>query len=274
VVKIVRGAVFLRLDGRWDILNSCRPKACCVQLRGAGIRSRCQRLVNTAAARTLLDPTIKFQEFRFHAETHISTQSAQPLQDARLSQPHEDQERRSRPVAPARPWPQACFRERGLPRLVLPLFFHAARRFEAEPHARFPKEQRNGDMPEATFDWRSVRLRKHADFQRVYQASRRLSSASMSYFFRIREAGEPAGLQPRIGFTVGRVLGNAVRRNRIRRRMREAVRLHLGELPARVDVVLHPRVRVVDMEFERLQGEVSRIFTSIAGSTAQSGASK
>lgn len=129
-------------------------------------------------------------------------------------------------------------------------------------------------MPEATFDWRSVRLRKHADFQRVYRAGRRLSSASMSYFFRVREASEPSGSQPRIGLTVGRVLGGAVRRNRIRRRMREAVRLHLGELPAGVDVVLHPRVRVVDMEFERLHGEVSRVFASIAGSMAKSGANR
>ena len=129
-------------------------------------------------------------------------------------------------------------------------------------------------MPEATYDWRSVRLRRHADFQRVYGASRRLSSASMSYFFRVREAGEPIGPQPRIGLTTGRVLGKAVARNRIRRRMREAVRLHLGELPAGVDVVLQPRRKVEEMEFERLHGEVSRIFASIAGSTHGSGAGR
>lgn len=124
-------------------------------------------------------------------------------------------------------------------------------------------------------DWRSLRLRKHADFDRVYQASRRYSSASMTYFFRVRDAGEPAGPQtpgsePRIGFTTGRVLGGAVVRNRIRRRMREAVRLHAGELPQRTDVVLHPRRTVLDMKFTLLEKEVARVFAAIAAAGARS----
>ena len=113
-------------------------------------------------------------------------------------------------------------------------------------------------------DWRSARLRKHADYQRVYRESRRYSSASMSYFFRARASEDPAGAEPRVGLTAGRVLGKAVERNRIRRRMREAVRLHLNELPARVDVVLHPRRTVLDIDFERLEREVSRIFSTVA----------
>lgn len=119
-------------------------------------------------------------------------------------------------------------------------------------------------MPEATIDWRSARLRKHADFQRVYQESRRYSSASMSYFYRVRSEDGAAGAQARIGLTTGRVLGKAVERNRIRRRMREAVRLHAQELPAGVDVVLHPRRAVLDMDFRRLAGEVARIFAGVS----------
>jgi len=119
-------------------------------------------------------------------------------------------------------------------------------------------------MPEAGFDWRSARLRKHADYQRVYRESRRHSSASMSYFFRTRSSEDRTGAQPRVGLTTGRVLGKAVERNRIRRRMREAVGLHLSELPSCVDVVLHPRRQVLEMEFGRLENEVARIFASVA----------
>lgn len=123
-------------------------------------------------------------------------------------------------------------------------------------------------MPEERRNWRGSRLRKHADYQRVYGAGRRHSSASMSYFFRLREPGEMAGAGARVGLTAGRVLGVAVERNRIRRRMREAVRLHLNELPAGVDVVLHPRRLVLDLEFARLEREVSRIFGAVAARVA------
>jgi len=86
----------------------------------------------------------------------------------------------------------------------------------------------------------------------------------MSYFFRARPIQDSAGALPRVGLTAGRVLGGAVERNRIRRRMREAVRLHLQELPPHVDVVLHPRRTVLEIEFARLEGEVARIFSHVA----------
>jgi ribonuclease P protein component len=106
-----------------------------------------------------------------------------------------------------------------------------------------------------------ARLRKHADYQRVYQGSRKHFSASMTYFFAERASNPPRG--PRVGLTAGRVLGNAVERNRIKRRMREAVRLSLGLLTRDVDVVLHPRRTVLTAEFGGLQSEVSRIFAVV-----------
>ena len=72
----------------------------------------------------------------------------------------------------------------------------------------------------------------------------------------------------RVGLTAGRVLGGAVERNRIRRRMREAVRMHLGALPAGVDVVLHPRRLVLEMDFSRLEREVARVFGAVAAGVA------
>jgi ribonuclease P protein component len=123
-------------------------------------------------------------------------------------------------------------------------------------------------MPDATRNWRGSRLRKHADYQRVYGASRRHSSPSMTYFFRLRAADENAGTAPRVGLTTGRVLGKAVERNRIRRRMREAMRKHLAILPAGADVVLHPRRAVLEIEFAKLESEISRIFSSVSNRIA------
>jgi ribonuclease P protein component len=105
------------------------------------------------------------------------------------------------------------------------------------------------------------RLRKHADYQRVYQRSRKHFSSSMTYFYAERGAGPVSG--PRVGLTAGRVLGKAVERNRIKRRMREAVRLSVASLTRDVDVVLHPRRTVLTAQFAGLQEEVSRIFATV-----------
>jgi ribonuclease P protein component len=106
-----------------------------------------------------------------------------------------------------------------------------------------------------------ARLRKHADYQRVYRQSRKHFSASMTYFFARRSETPIQG--PRVGLTAGRVLGKAVERNRIKRRMREAVRVNLLKLTHDVDVILHPRRTVLGADLTGLQGEISKIFSGI-----------
>ena len=109
---------------------------------------------------------------------------------------------------------------------------------------------------------RSVRLLKHSAFDRVYREGRRIFSVNLTVFFRLRGIDElPTGA--RVGFTVGRVLGGAVDRNRIKRRMREAVRHHLAMLDVPVDVVINPKKTVLQAEFVKLEDEVNRAFQQI-----------
>jgi ribonuclease P protein component len=123
-------------------------------------------------------------------------------------------------------------------------------------------------------DWPHARLRRHSDYQRVYKAGRKQFSPSMSYFFRLRAADELTPLYdgPRVGLTTGRVLGKAVQRNRIKRRMREAARMHLALLPRFADVVLHPRKLVLEMEFVKLEREVAKVFSAVSAQAARTGA--
>jgi ribonuclease P protein component len=107
----------------------------------------------------------------------------------------------------------------------------------------------------------AARLRKHADYQRAYAASRKRQSASMSWFLAPQSsypgAEQPPG--PRVGLTAGKVLGKAHERNRIKRRMREAIRRHVDLLPRGCDLILHPRRSVLIVEFAKLEAEIVRI---------------
>ena len=107
---------------------------------------------------------------------------------------------------------------------------------------------------------RSARLLKHVDFDRVYREGQRHFARHMTFFYLPRKSG-PA----RVGFTVGRVLGEAVERNRIRRRLREAVRLQLNPRGMAVDVVVNPKRSVLHAEFAEILQEMRRAFQTISG---------
>lgn len=115
-----------------------------------------------------------------------------------------------------------------------------------------------------------VRLRKHADYQRAYAASRKRQSASMSWFLAPQSQDEHAPGTPRIGLTAGKVLGKAHDRNRIKRRMREALRRHLDLLPPGSDLILHPRRVVLTIDFAKLEAEIVRILTQARNESLRS----
>jgi ribonuclease P protein component len=110
---------------------------------------------------------------------------------------------------------------------------------------------------------RGGRLLKHADFERVYKQGRRHFSASMTVFYWRRPEQSAAAPGLRVGFTVGRALGGAVQRNRIKRRMREAVRLTRVWPGAAADIVINPKKVVLTADFETVLSEVRQAFMVI-----------
>lgn len=107
-----------------------------------------------------------------------------------------------------------------------------------------------------------TRLRKHADYQRVYKAARKQFGKQMAYFSALQPPTPDTG-GPRVGLTVPKALGKAVDRNRIKRRLRAAVRAALPLLTASVDVVLHPRRSVLESGYEAVAREVAIVLRAV-----------
>jgi ribonuclease P protein component len=128
-----------------------------------------------------------------------------------------------------------------------------------------PQGGPNPSGPAKKRNLRSGRLLRHADFERVYQQGRRHFSTHMTVFYLRRVDGE--GM--RVGFTVGRALGGAVERNRMKRRLRESVRLCRPPDSPAVDIVINPKKSVRTAEFQVLLSEVSRAFEVIAQKLAE-----
>ena len=123
---------------------------------------------------------------------------------------------------------------------------------------------------------RTARLLRHADFERVYKQGRRHFSANLTVFYWPRpnsypdtetqvkkRVGAPAAQGLRVGFTVGRALGGAVQRNRMKRRMREAVRMSLPPVGVAADVVINPKKSLLTADFAAVLTEVSRAFAIV-----------
>lgn len=110
---------------------------------------------------------------------------------------------------------------------------------------------------------RACRLVRRAEYDAVYREARRRTSREFTIFLR------PNGLDnSRFGWSIKKALGNAVRRNRIRRRLREILRLHRREIASGWDIVIHPRSSAATAKFSALAEELLKMLPRPA-TTAQ-----
>ena len=118
-----------------------------------------------------------------------------------------------------------------------------------------PKGSRIAGFP------KSVRILRSKEFRRVYDHGSRYSGPFFAAFYaRASDEGLSTGSGPKVGFTVPRSLGGAVVRNRIRRRVREAVRLRLDQLNPQWEIVFNPRRAAMDSPLPALIREVEKLF--------------
>lgn len=105
------------------------------------------------------------------------------------------------------------------------------------------------------------RLKKRAAFRAV-AGGRRVTRPG--FVLQALDGPEGAGERPaRFGFTVTKKIGNSVVRNRIRRRLREAVRLSSGANPG-TDYVLIGRRAALTLPFDRLVADLMSGYAALS----------
>jgi ribonuclease P protein component len=110
------------------------------------------------------------------------------------------------------------------------------------------------------------RLRRRAAFKAV-AGGRRVASPGF-VLQALKSGGEPGAASaerpPRIGFTVTRKIGNAVVRNRIRRRLKAAVREAASHAEAATDYVVVARRGALTLHFRRLVTDLMAGFDALS----------
>lgn len=104
------------------------------------------------------------------------------------------------------------------------------------------------------------RILKRADFKATYDQGRRIRGRLFTLFCRARPQG-PAGerLPWRLGMTATRKTGNAVERNRQRRRIREYFRVNQRRIPDGWDLVLNTTPRLNQASPEEMAEDLERL---------------
>ena len=109
-------------------------------------------------------------------------------------------------------------------------------------------------------------LRRRAAFKAV-AGGRRVASPGfvLQALKRGGEAGSKSGERPpRIGFTVTKKIGNAVVRNRIRRRLKAAARLASARAETATDYVIVARRGALTLHFQRLVTDLVTGFDALS----------
>jgi ribonuclease P protein component len=95
---------------------------------------------------------------------------------------------------------------------------------------------------------KKYRLRKNLDFRKVYNKGKNFWNRNLVLYVKKNELEET-----RLGITVTKKIGNAVVRNKVRRRIREIYRLNLYRIEQGYDLIIIPKKNVTEISYKELE---------------------
>lgn len=92
------------------------------------------------------------------------------------------------------------------------------------------------------------RIQKNKDFTRAYKKAMRFYNKDISILV------NPNGLKnKRFGYTLSRKFGKANKRNKVRRRLKEIIRLNMDEFNDGHDYIIMPRSHCIELSYKELE---------------------
>ena len=104
----------------------------------------------------------------------------------------------------------------------------------------------------------TVSMKENHLFRRLYAKGKSAAGPCLAVYVRRNGSG-----RNRLGLTVGTKVGKAVRRNKVRRRIREAYRIHEQQMAAGWDIVVVARTRAVGAPYAQVERELLRLLDKL-----------
>jgi ribonuclease P protein component len=99
------------------------------------------------------------------------------------------------------------------------------------------------------------RLRKNMEFKKVYKARKNFWNRNLILYIRRNGTKET-----RIGVSITRKVGNAVVRNKLKRRIKELNSKYSEDIKTGYDIVIIPKKNAVDLSFKDLESALKHIY--------------
>lgn len=98
------------------------------------------------------------------------------------------------------------------------------------------------------------RLRSNMEFKKVYSGGKNYWNRNLVLYVKKNDIGNT-----RVGYSITKKIGNAVVRNKIRRRMKEIYRLNFSNIKNNYDLIFIPKKNTVDISYKELESAMLHI---------------